>query len=299
MKIDFDPQDGKYLEKIEKRLSRTSFVEVFTPPQEGDVVIMGTYSRTWRNKPQREILKGKGVEVHGRVDTPTAHTRDYISFCYPRRPAKKEQRDLLRHKRMPLYAYPCIIRDAVYLDIKAAWFSIVNLVGWDCEYWPGKWLGRGNPPTDFPMPQNKVARSTMVTIGRTTALPVWKEGHMIFQRMYNPTENFHIWGVIADVLNAIGSFAISQGARYVNTDGFIIARKKALPIMEYVESWGLECRVKLAGGALICGPGAYACGGHISTRSMGFTMIDCVDREVDSKFLMPRVSKRAAIRNYA
>lgn len=293
MKLSFDPTNIKYVEKIERRLGKTEFVDFFTPPKEGDICIMGTYSRTWRNIPRREILKGRGVEVFGRIDTPTAHARDYLTQCYNRRPARKEQRDILRNKHMPLFSYPCIIRDAIYLDVRAAWFSIVHLVGWDCEYNPGRWLGRGSPPDDFPLQENKVARSALVTIGRSGKLPIWKEGKIVYQSMYNTNENYHIWGVCADVLNAIGLFAIEQGARYVNTDGYIIARAKALPLMEFIQSWGLEARVKYQGAACICGPGAYTIGDHSSLREMKFTRIDCIDREVNVSFLRPRVSKRA------
>lgn len=293
MKIDFDPTCDDYVLKQEKRLSKTQFVEDFTPPRQEDTIIMGTYSRTWRNIPYREVRKGKTAEVNGVIDTPTAHTRDYIAFCYPRRPCKRDQRDLLKRKRMPLYAYPCIVKDAVYLDIKSAWFSIVNLVGWDCEYYPSRWLGRGSAPLDFPLASNKVARSAMVTMGRTTPLPVWKQGHMVYTKMYNTTENYHIWGVIADVLNAIAVHAIKEGARYVNTDGFIISRKKALHLLSYIEAFGLQVRVKAEGDSCICGPGAYVVGPHYSMRSMPFTAIDNVDRLIDDEWLRVRVARFA------
>lgn len=295
MKIDFDPDSEKYLDKVHARIEKTQIVEVFTPPRDGDVIIMGTFSRTWRNEKRREVMRGKGVECNGFIDTPTAHTRDYISFCYDRRPARRDQRELLRKKKMPLFSYPCIIKDAIYLDIKAAWYSIVSLVGWDCEYMPGRWLSRGSGPTDFQLANHKVARSAMVTIGRTTPLPLWKDGRMTYQRMYNATENFHIWGVIADTLNAIAHVAVNLGARYVNTDGFIISRSKAYPLMQYIESWGLTARVKYSGTALICGPGAYTVGDHASMRSMNFIRLDNIDREVDASFLLPRVAKRANV----
>jgi hypothetical protein len=289
MKVDFDPTDSRYTDKIDRRLEKTSIVDFFTPPEGDDVVIMGTYSRTWRNKPYREIMKGKTVSIEGRSDSATAHTRDYLSYCYSRRPAKGEQRDLLKPKRMPLYSLPCIIQDAVYLDIKSAWFSIVNLVGWNVEYWPSLFLGRGQPPRDFQMPDNKVARSALVTIGRTTALPMWDKGKMIYRKMFNATENYHIWGVISDVLNAIAAYALRCGARYINTDGFILKRANSAALMAYIENWGLEARYKHEGTALICGPGSYVIGPHATARNMNFTACDYVDRSVNAAFLGPRV----------
>lgn len=293
MKKDYNPTDEKFIARTRARSQKTVMVKEFTPPQEGDIIIMGTYSRTWRNKPHREIREGKALEVNGLLDTPTAHTRDYLTLCYNRRPAKKDQRAMLKAKRMPLYAYPCIMYDAIYIDIKSAWFSIVNRVGWDCEYYPGRWLGRGSAPVDFPLPENKVARSAMVTIGRTTALPIWKDGKLTTQRLYNNLENYHIWGIIADTLNAIATFALEHGARYINTDGFILPVKSSPLLVEYIDDWGLVGRAKHAGDAVICGPGAYHIGEYQTIRVMEFHGIDCVDRTIDEGWLRPRVAKTA------
>lgn len=295
-KIDFDPTCPAYVEKIEKRLSYTVFVDEFTPPSPDDTCIMGTYSRSWRNKKHREVLKRKAVELYGRKDSPTAHVRDYLMFCYPRRPAKKEQRDILKRKHMPIYADPCIVRDAVYVDLRSAWFSICLLVGWNVEYYPGLWFGKGQPPLDFPLKDNKVARSSMTSMGRSGAIPVWHKGKVIYQKMYNSVENFHIFAVIADVLNLIALKAISLGARYVNTDGYIIHKDKAKPLIDYINGWTLDARIKAEGCAVIAGVGAYHIGDHKTGRGMEFHPIDTIDRTVDESFLRPRVLRQKITR---
>lgn len=290
MKRDFNPDDPKYVERIEKRLAKTEYVKEFSPPEPDDTVILGTYSRTWRNREKREVLKHKAIEFNGRLDSPTAHTRDYLMSCYDRRPAKKEQRELLKRKRMPIYANPGIMTDAVYLDIKSAWFSIVMLAGWNVEYYPGRWFGFGQPPADFPFKDIKVARSALVSIGRTQKIPLWVKGHLKTQPMYNNTENFHIWGVIADTLNCIASVAISEGARYVNTDGFIISRSKMDFMIDYILDWGLTVKVKAQGGAVICGVGAYQVGSHQTVRGMTFHPCEVIDWEVGEKWLKRRLT---------
>jgi hypothetical protein len=291
LKIPFDPSDPNYVEKIEKRLSYTEYVTEFSDPEPEDVVILGTYSRAWRNKKHREVLTSKAIEFEGRLDSPTSHVRDYVSYCYARRPAKKEQRDILKRKYMPIYADPCIMRDAVYVDIASAWYSIVMLAGWNVEYNPGKWFGFGQPPDDFPFPDNKIARSCMVSLGRSSRLPVWRDGKITSMWMYNNTENLHIWGVIADVLNAIGSHAILLGAKYVNTDGCIISRRYANDMQDYISSWGLSSRIKGEGAAVICGVGAYHIGLHKSGRSMKFHPCEAIDWTVDEDWLKKRVTR--------
>lgn len=294
MKKPFDPFDPRFVERIEKRLIITKVVDTFTPPEGDDVVILGTYSRTWKNKKYREVLKKKTIDFLGWVDSPTAIARDYLVYCYERRPAKKEQRDILKNKRMPLYVYPCVMRDCVYLDIKSAWWAITCGVGWNVEYNPSRWVGRGQEPDDFPIPENKVARSSCVTVGRGGPLAIWKAGKIVYQRMYNNLENYHLWGIIADTLHAIATVAIeSYECRYVNTDGFIIPTRHLEPLTEYINSWGLVARVKAHGVGVIGGAGAYRVGDHVTLRDMTFHHMDNIDRTIDREWLRQRVGKKS------
>lgn len=290
MKKPFDTQDEKYIKRIEKRLAYTEVVDEFDPPKDDDVVIWGSFSRTWRNQKKRQLKKGRGAIVSDRIDSPTAHARDYLMFCYQRRPARADQKKILRARTMPIHVRPCIMLDASYVDIRAAWYSILLKVGWNCEYWPGKWLGRGEPPADFPLPDHKVARSAMVTIARSSMLPVWQAGKMTYQRLYNPIENLHIWAVISDVLHCLARIAVEHfECRYVATDGFIIPTRHVSDFTGIIESVGLDWRVKWQGPAIVSGAGAYISKDKMSHRPMSFHEISNLNYDIDMGFLLTRL----------
>lgn len=283
----FNPQDERYAQRIEKRLEKTNLVEVFDEPENEDIVIMGSYSRTWRNEKKRQIKAGKCDIVADRSDSPISHARDYLQACYTRRPAKADTRKILKSKQMPVFVSPCIIREASYVDIKSAWWSIMLRVGWNCEYNPGRWLGYGDPPEDFPLVSNKVARSSLVTIARSSLMPVWKDGKMNFEWVYNNVENLHIWGVIADVLHVIARVAITlYECKYVATDGFILPTRNAPYLQGFIDSLGLETKIKWEGPAIVAGAGSYMHSGQKTLRSATFRPISNIDYSIDANWML-------------
>lgn len=285
----FDPTDPAYVSRIEKRLKYTVLVDAFTEPEEKDVVILGSCSRTWRNKKYREVKRNRADIVEGRVDSPIAHARDYLLYCYSRRPAKYDQRITLKKKSMPLHVYPCVLEDAAYVDISSAWWSIMNVSGWDTEYWPGEWFGPGSPPDDFPLPSNKVARSSLVTIARSNTIPVWREGKIHQERVYNRTENLHIWGLVADVLQTVARTAVTVfGARYCNTDGYILPRSNAALLQEYIEGLNLHSRVKWTGPCIVVGAGCYFNPTHSTVRQCQFGETSNLDFSTNAEWLIQR-----------
>ena len=288
----FHPSDH-YINKVEKRLKKTVYVNEFTETEPDDVVILGTYSRLWKNTGKREVLKSKAVECNGYLDSPTSHTRDYLAECYTPRKSKIAQRERLSLRSMPLYAAPTIVLDGCYVDIKSAWFSILNIVGWDCDYYPDKWLARGIAPRDFPLPKDKVARSALVSLSRSHGVPVLRHGIVALEPMYNALENPHIYGIIADVLQSIAVVAIeAYGCRYVATDGFIVPTAKAEDFMNFVGSWGLQSRIKAQGSGAIFGAGSYTIGMVSTVRLVnGWKPVDNVDHLVNVNWIWKRIVK--------
>lgn len=292
MKSPFCP-DEKYHSRIIERLSYTEYVDEFDPPRPDDVVIMGVYSRKWKNERKRQVLKHKAVTFNGYLDSPTSHTRDYLRTCYTPKKSKTSQREILQNRRMPLYSRPCVLLDASYVDITSAWFSILSIVGWDCEYWPGRWFGQGAAPVDFPLPSNKVARSALVSLARSSHVPVWRSGGTKLERMFNPIENPHIFAVIADVLNAIAHIAVSAfDCVYVATDGFILPTRKAGSFMEFIEQWGLNSRVKAYGNGFVFGPGSYYVGPMRTIKLIqAHRILDCIDHDINIMWMLKRIER--------
>ncbi len=190
---------------------------------------------------------------------------------------------------MPIYVYPCLMYDATYIDIRGAWWNIMRGVGWNCEYYPGMWLGPGQSPEDFPLPTNKVARSSLITIARSSIIPVWKRGIVKQERIYNKTENLHIWGITADLLNSIARIAIELfDCRYVATDGFIIPSRRSEALQSFISTLGLDTREKWRGPCIVAGAGSYMADGHISLRSATFRGIDNIDRTIDIDWVLKK-----------
>lgn len=286
----FNPEDEKYISRIEKRLKYTVLVDTFTEPVAGDVVVMGSCSRVWRNKLYREVKRSRADIVEGRVDSPIAHARDYLSVCYSRRPAKADQRAILKAKQMPLHVEPCVLDNAAYVDIRSAWWSVMNILGWDCEYSPNVWFGPGTPPFDFPLPSNKVARSSLVTVARSSYVPVWRDGKITQEYVYNRMENLHIWGAVADVLQLVGRVAVTVfGAKYVNTDGYILPLSNANYLSEYINELGLQSRVKWTGPAIISGAGCYYNRTHTTVRKSAWHETSNLDFSTNAEWVIQRL----------
>jgi hypothetical protein len=252
---------------------------------------MGTYSRTWKNYPKRQVLTKYTDYVLGFRDTNTAHARDYLISCYGRRRCKKEQREALNTWKMPLYCRPCIVRDATYVDIKSAWYAIMMRVGWDVEFWPNRWLGRGTPPYDFPLPDNKIARSALVSVARSSKIPTWEKGKIVYKPMYNAVENTHVYGLIACVLNGIASVAVDLfNAVYVASDGYIVPSNRAADLITYISDWGLIARAKAKGPAIVGGVGAYWVGDTHSKRPFSYMSIDLIRRDQNLPWLKKKLA---------
>jgi hypothetical protein len=267
-------------------------VEEFTPPQTGEEVIMGTYSHYWRKPhPKREILRRYAITVDGITDTPTHHAREYLKSHYKgKHICKKAQYQTLKMRSMPIYAIPSSHKEGAYVDIKSAWWAILNITGWDCDYWPGKWFSRGVPPLDFPLPGNKVARSALVSLAISNSLPVWVDGHIKMVATRNELENHHIYGVIADVLGVIAETAVhAYGACYVASDGFILPLKRACDLIDYIRSWGLDAQVKYCGATWVMGVGSYIVGPHQSRRPASGRPYSNLRQDLDPDWLQRRV----------
>jgi hypothetical protein len=232
--------------------------------------------------------------------TPTEVAREYLKLHHPeKRRARREQGDEIKAPRhAPMWAIPSIVHDASYVDIRAAYWSILNVVGWDTNYYPQKWLSRGRRPTDFPLPDDKVARNSLVSLCRATPARIWKSGKNEYRRIHNPHENHHLWAVVMDVLNAIAHYAVTEcSAQYVNTDGYIVPSRFSDKLMTYIDEWGLQARAQERGRAVVKSIGAYKIGAKRTLLYDARTQVHEL-REVhspaDVPWLQSRFSKIAA-----
>lgn len=267
--------------------------------------ILGSYTHTYLGRSDRREIRLEtqngicAVDMGDGVwDSPTTLSRDYIKETFPRYRnkcnKKNGQADLLRGARMPQYAHPCTFEQGYYVDIKSAWWAAQLRIGWNVDYWPGRFLFPGLSPFDFPFHESryKVARSALVTIARDChlnifhpALPPTEHTATFLQGKKPPLEmsrkggsqfrfnailNWNIYAIIADVLQSIAHEARQRlGDRliYWNTDGAIVTDAAARDgLIELIADWGFQSSIKGAGPGLVRGSGTYIVGEMWSDR---------------------------------
>jgi hypothetical protein len=196
-----------------------------------------------------------------------------------------------RRRSHPLYANPCVLEDAYYIDLQSAYWSIMSIVGWDVDYCPGKWIGVSSNVEDFPFKSDKLARNSMVSVGLPGLLRVWTGTRLSFVKRANPFVNLGLWSLIHDVLHGVASEMVEIGAKYVHTDGYILPSGNASDAFDILDSWGLSGSVKERGSAIIRGAGDYDIGGHTSkVRRHGKPKDVCSLYPVSRSWLKARIS---------
>lgn len=216
---------------------------------------------TWTNSEQhKRWMAAQWVDNIGAGwCTPAEIARDYIRVKYKRQKATAKQKEAFSMRRFaPLYCVPGTYEDMTYFDLKAAYWTVIQTVGWDAQYFPNRWLGRRSFMNDFPSYKNKLARNCLVSVGLSTPIRAWTGEKLVFVEKANTMPNRAIWALCMDVLHGIADDMVKAGAVYVHTDGYILPTKNLKYAYEVCESWGVTGRVKDSSAyALIKATGSY------------------------------------------
>lgn len=197
--------------------------------------------------------------------TPADIARDYIRAKYPKKHkinTRQYQSTVAVHRAAPLYCVPCEIENAVYLDLKSAYWSILQVIGWDVDYSPFRFLGVNSTCQDFPFWKNKLARNCIVSVGLTGWGKKWTGEKLEFHRKSNPFVNLVLWSAVQDVLHSIAADMVDAGAVYVHTDGYIFPTDAMQNGLNVLASWGLVSHVRHVGNCRIFAVGTYEIGEH-------------------------------------
>lgn len=232
------------------------------------LVYWGVFSWSVPSQKRRYLKRNGIVSTTKLASTAGDIVRDYLDFYHPKklRAIRAEATIYDRLQSAPLYVNPTIIRDAMYVDITSTYWSIVNLVGWNVSYLPGAWLIPGRAPLDFPLPNHKPARNYLVSAGLPGQITIWTGKRMVFKPVRNVHINTGLWSVVQGVLSSIARIAVSLGAVYVHTDGYILPAAKAEALCEHIKTWGLEPRIIAEGTAYVVGFGNYTIGTKTTKR---------------------------------
>lgn len=255
-------------ERARKRQTKSDYY-IGDLPQLRDLptrTIIGLTSYFQTVEHNRFILPLSVVDIGFGQQTQSEIARDYLSVKYARRPAIRLSQlpELTKPRNAPQYCRPTEQFEGVYIDLKSAYWSILKLGGWDVDYMPFKWLSRRSTVNDFPAPQLKVARNTLVSLSRQSHLTIWTGNKLIQEKAPAQFLNSALWAFTMDVLHSI-AFEMKQiGALYINCDGYILPVEKEAQAFDVIRSWGLEAGIKGRGEAYIKAVGVYGVGNHQS-----------------------------------
>lgn len=174
----------------------------------------------------------------------------------------------LKEIRQPIYAKPSELTDAVYIDLRSAYYSIVKAY-YPMQYWPLKYfsLPYNREKEDWEDYISKLAKVCTFSMIRSTYRTVYntKEDSMMTQWRYNVYMN-DVATFLYDYLQSIASYIIKEfKAIYVHTDGYIVPFSEAEKVLEFLhDHWIGEARIKHAGETEVRGPGAYKIANHTS-----------------------------------
>jgi hypothetical protein len=222
----------------------------------------GYYSVALPNK-EKFVPYQYAKHHNGMTDTETTFTRQWIKGK-GKRIIRREEYQCYRSTRPPLFVRPSIIKDAVYIDIVSAFPAIYKFLGWRCDYVRGKYWGHGEPmPYELPMAW-KAGRSFVVSGARHLQYGRYVRGGKVFVKPYiSQMSNPPLVAGVYDVLASIGRFAeYALKASYWNVDGGIMSRAASEIMTPFIQSLGLEARIKYEGKATVLSSGYWSIGGH-------------------------------------
>lgn len=234
--------------------------------------------------------------------TPGDIARDYLRVKFPGRKPKmngRQWRAVCEIRRShPLFAQPCELDEAYYIDLHAAYWSMVQVFGWDVDYSPGRFIGVRSDVEDFPFPDDKMSRNMLVTAGLVSPLRIWTGSDISTEKSFNQYVNYGLWAIVQDTLNAIAGEVVRAGAVYAFSDGYIVPMARVPVIDAILDEWGLPYRIKAKGRAVIKAAGVYKVGDHQTKRfrSGATRHISKISEHVDTRWLRRRVSAFAAHR---
>lgn len=223
-------------------------------------VFLGSFSWYYVRQKRKDILRRFALQFPFGICTPSELARAYIACKYPRMRALNVQTEIFkRHISAPLYVQPHHYDNGYYVDIQSAYWQILQIVGWDADYYPGVWLAKGQPMDDFPFAQNRLTRNCLITCGLPSEASVWDGDQQKFIRVktFNKQINLGIWKLVMDVLHCVAWDCIAAGAIYAHTDGYICSSERVVAVQNAISEWGLISTIKRQGVTDVYGVGSY------------------------------------------
>ena len=237
-----------------------------------DITYLGSFAWSQPHAKKKWIKSKFHYEIGAGYTTPSEIARDYIAVKYDNKRLRcntKQWRELVAKKvSQPIFALPCEIERGYYLDLVSAYWQILMLGGYDVDYMPKRYVSPRSMVTDFPVPEIKLARNCIVSMGLPSGVTVWHPSiGLVKPKTTRKNVNLILWSFAMDVLHGVASDMVEFAcANYVNTDGYIVSAEHLNKAYEVAASWGLTIAIKHQGQIVVRGAGDYDIGERMSGR---------------------------------
>lgn len=233
-----------------------------------DLTILGSFSWSAYKKKWRWLNAHHAMRFNDILVTPSDLARSYIRLKYPKKlRCNSRQYAYINNKKSPPLWAEVWEGEGVYLDLKSAYWQVLQAGGWDVDYSYGRFIGTKETMDDFPFPHIKLARNSMVGISVPSQIPTFAPNRQWGKIRPRYFQNLVLWSFVQDVMHTFASdLLMYAGAKYVNTDGYIVPRENVKTAMQIANDWGLLLLVKHEGYATVRGAGDYDIAGHKSGR---------------------------------
>lgn len=258
-------------EKRQQRYEQQLITDWPTITDFKEIIFLGAFSWTLPMSSVRMLYKPTTVDIGHGQQTPGEIVRDYLDWKFPSRlRATRAQRDqILKPRSFPHAARIGMYPSMSYVDLKSAYWTITQAVGWSVDYYPGRWVGQGQDVSDFPLAHNKLARSAMVTAGLSTKIQTWTGFEFKWKSGDNLHINYGLWAIVQDVLHGVArQIADELHPVYIHTDGYIVPTREVPRAAEIIQSWGLNWGIKATGDCRVSGIGSYSIGAVKTSRNI-------------------------------
>lgn len=260
--------------RLEKNEGMTIKVVSRFPPLESlkGMTFIGSFAWTSKATGEKWIHEKHAYDFGYGLVTPSDIARDYLDVKLEGKRLRCNSiqwREVVNKKRSaPLFAEPCSLTKAYYIDLKSAYWQLLQIGGYDVDYSPKRFFSPRSDVYDFPFPEIKLARNCLVSMGLPSEINIWLPSYGFSRKKAGKaTVNLVLWGMVQDVLHGVSSDLLQcAGAKYVNTDGYIIPSDRLSEANAVLDSWGLFSVIKHEGAATIRGAGDYDIGGRTSNR---------------------------------
>lgn len=231
-------------------------------------MILGSFSRTNTIKKWKLIDKRHAYSLGAGWVSPADIARDYLAVSFPKwrgRVCTSQYHSTVKAVGQQPQHYVKCSGEGAYLDMKSAYWQILKAGGWNVDYSRGRFLLGGADIRDFPSPEIKLARNSLVSCCLSGGMSVWDGEKITTTKQTSKQINLVLYAFVMDVLNTVAYEMLQAGAVYINTDGYIMPDHAIDHAFEIADSWGIELVVKDQGHYRVRGIGNY----EIDGRSAG------------------------------